>query len=179
MVKGILYIHKLPINRKAADTCIIIYNAVINACAESGDKNVALNLFDAMSLSRVAPDAATVSFVMRALVTVSQVDPALKHDLFSSGFDLLDQVEHGTYEYLKNESYGIHLDLQHGLQDQKVSIISIDSNIPKSGLQLASGVQKRMERLQLRPQHAIVTANMPALSQRSADRTWTIGWKRY
>merc|ERR1711933_46319 len=98
----------------------IPYTAVINACAESGDKNVALNLFDAMSLSRVAPDSATVSFVMRALVTASQVNLGFKHELFSSGFDLLDQIEHGTYESLKNESYSIHIALQNGLRDQKV-----------------------------------------------------------
>merc|ERR1711933_99119 len=116
---------------------IITYNTVINACAEFGDKNVALNLVDAMSLSRVAPDAATVSFVMRALVTASQVNPGLNHELFSSGFDLLEQIEHGTYESLKNETYSIHLALQNGLRDQKKIKLFIDPNTPKSGLQLA------------------------------------------
>ena len=67
---------------------IISYNAVIDACAESGDKNVALHLFEAMSLNRVVPDHVVLKCVMRTLVTASQFDPGFQHDLFSSGLNL-------------------------------------------------------------------------------------------
>merc|ERR1711957_45381 len=119
MGKAVEWLSKAQVARLKPD--IIAYTAVINTCADSSDENVALKLLEAMSLSRVAPEAAIVSFVMRALVTVSQVNPFLKYDLFSSGFNLLDQVEDGTYEYLKSESYSIHLAFQNGLRDRKTN----------------------------------------------------------
>ena len=48
--------------------------------------------------------------------------------------------------------------------------MAIDSNTPKSGLELASGVQKRVERLQLGSQPAIATANAPVHSQKGGER---------
>ena len=67
---------------------IISYRAVINACAESGDNNVALHLFEAMSLNTIVPDHVALKSVMRTLVTASQFDPGFQHDLFSSGLNL-------------------------------------------------------------------------------------------
>merc|ERR1719401_1502151 len=94
---------------------LITYNGVMEACANSNDApkaaEVALSLLGEMPANRVKPDAETLTFIMKALINANQ---------WKSGFNLLDEIDKGSFTYMQREAYPIYAALRDTLKSDEL-----------------------------------------------------------
>merc|ERR1719401_2095044 len=94
---------------------LITYNGVMEACANSNDApkaaEVALSLLGEMPANRVKPDAQTLTLVMKALINANE---------FTSGFNLLDEIDKGSLTYMQREAYSVYAALRDTLKSDEL-----------------------------------------------------------
>merc|ERR1719401_722685 len=94
---------------------LITYNGVMEACANSDNApkaaEVALSLLGEMPANRVKPDSQTLTLIMKALINANQ---------FKSGFNLLDEIDKGSFTYMQREAYSVYAALRDTLKSDEL-----------------------------------------------------------
>jgi pentatricopeptide repeat protein len=124
---------------------IVTYNGVMEACAKSGDvpkaAEVALSLLGEMPQNRVRPDPTTLYNVMAALIKAGQ---------FKSGYNLLDEMDKGSFAYMQKDAYFVYALLRDHLKEDWDTKFDVGPlyNEPKSGWKLHVDIQSdRMNKI--------------------------------
>jgi hypothetical protein len=121
---------------------IVTYNGVMEACAKSDAvpkaAETALSLLGEMPQNRVRPDPQTLYSVMAALIKAGQ---------FKSGYNLLDEIDKGSFAYMQKDAYFVYAILRDHLKEDWDTKFDVDGE-PKSGWKLHVDIQsERMNKI--------------------------------